>query len=344
MSPARPHVMRAVIAAVAAVYVTLAAVVVLVIGEAVVSGRHVAAAASNSSAAPCVAPAPTTAAGYAHAMNALPQAGDATLSVRLRDGRVAWIFADSFTATGFVHSTVVMQRGGCFAPSGQQLLPNEGATFWWPMAAAALPDGSVLVTATDGFGGHARAAVLSSDARFVRWLPYWPQGTQGLHWYAGLLVDGATLRVYGTRSTGAPYVVGRELWTASVPLAGLASGAGWQFGSRPVVAASPAGVDDTVAAYRDATGYHVVSLRNGVFGDGAVVSLDSASPSGPFTRHVLFAYNRPGQLRYNVAVHPEAALSDGRLLVTVNNCWPFGDTTIHAWSTYQPSFFAAGGS
>src|SRR5690242_6969194 len=43
----------------------------------------------------CAVAAPDTVAGYTAAFAALPQAGDATLSVALPSGRIAWIFADT---------------------------------------------------------------------------------------------------------------------------------------------------------------------------------------------------------------------------------------------------------
>lgn len=302
-------------------------------------------AAPSPAAATCGRPAPTTDAGYSRALRALPQGGDATLSVRLPSGRVAWIFADTLgPRIGFVHSTVVLQRHGCFVPSDRQLLPDDpNGRFWWPMAATALPGGSVLVAATDGYGGHARAALCRETPAglvFVRWLPYWPQGRAGLHWYAGLLLDGPTLRVYGTRHPGGRYVLDREVWAASVPVRGLLTGRGWRVGTAPLVA--PGGADDTVAAYRDRHGYHLVTLQGGPFGRGPLVSLDAARPAGPFTRRVLVARvpPRPGQWRYNAAVHPAVRLRDARLLVSVNNNWPIGDTGRHPVPSYQPSFLA----
>lgn len=292
----------------------------------------------------CDVPPPSTAAGYARALGELGQAGDATLSVRLPSGHVAWIFADTFMpGVGFPHSTVVMQDGGCLFPTRRQLLPDDAdGTYWWPGAAAALPGGDVLITASNGYGHRTRAAIareVESTLVFDHWLTQWPQTPDhGPLFIAGLLVDGPVLRVYGTRLTGTTF--GKELYLATVPLSGLASGRGWQVGTQPVFGAAPHGTDTAVAAYRDASGYHLVTLLDGVFGGGPLVSLDSASPAGPFTVRPLLTYSRPGQWRYNAAVHPEAALADGRLLVTVNNNWPWTDRSVHPLATYQPSYFA----
>jgi hypothetical protein len=295
--------------------------------------------------ATCSLAAPRTAAGYAASMHALPLGGDATLSVRLASGDVAWIFADTLIAgVGMPHSTVVMQHGGCFSATRRQLLPNDrNGTYWWPTAATGLPGGSVLLTATDGYAGHVRAALLTERGgvlSFASWLRYWPAtGAAGPSWFAGLLVDRSTLWVYGTRITGARYVFGKQLWLASVPLNGLVSGRGWVLGRHPIMGASPHGVDTAVAPYRDARGYHLITLSDGVLSNGPLVRLDGPTPAGPFTVRPLLTYNRAGQWRYNAAVHPEARLPDGKLLVTINNNWPWGDVAHHPLASYQPSYF-----
>jgi hypothetical protein len=213
------------------------------------------------------------------------------------------------------------------------------------MAAAALPDGTVLVTATNGYGTRVRAAICRETGgvlAFAHWLSHWPQpgGLSGVYYGAGLLVDGDRLLVYGTRSTGRRFVFGRELYVATVRLDGLVDQRAWRLDDAPVFGAAPHGSDQVVAPYRDATGYHLVTLLDGVYGHGPVVSLDSRNPAGPFTVHTLFRYSRTGQVHYDAAVHPEARVGAGRVLVTINNNWPVHDTGLHPLKTYQPSFFA----
>lgn len=294
----------------------------------------------------CKTAAPRTATQFAARVNRLPQGGDVALSVPLPSGDVAWIYADThIPGVGMPHSTVIMQHKGCFTATRTQLLPDDrNGTFWWPIAATGLPDGDVLIVATDGYSGHVRAALAVEFAgrlRFRAWLPYWPQSkASGPTWFAGLLVDRKVLRVYGTRATGAKYVFGKELWVASVPLGGLRSGKGWRLGNAPIFQATPRGVDTVVAPYRDAAGYHLVTLMDGVLGDGPVGQLDGATASGPFTVRTLFRYNPRGRFRYSVAVHPEARLSKDHLLLTISNNWPWSDTALHPVRTYQPSYFA----
>ena len=295
----------------------------------------------------CLTPAPTSASGYATAMNALPQGGDATLSVALPSGHVAWIYGDTIIPeVGIPHSTVVLQDRGCFHASHAQLLPTDtDGSFWWPAAAVALPGGDVLVTARDGYGHRVRAAITREQHDtlvFERWLPYWPQPptADGPYYGDGLLLDGDQLRVYGTQLR--PGSFGKALWFATVPVASLTTPSAWRMQARPVWGSGAHGVDTAIAAVHDSHGYHLLTLQDSVYGNGPVIALDGSSPAGPFRARTLFSYARPGQLRYNVAAHPEARLQGGGLLVTVNNNWPLADTGVHPLWTYQPTYFAVG--
>lgn len=96
----------------------------------------------------CHAPAPTTAAGYQRMFAALPSsqwgAADISISVVASDGRRVWLYGDTITQVGttaldlskpwqLVHSSAVVQRGGCLTVDGQQLIPDDsddGAWYW----------------------------------------------------------------------------------------------------------------------------------------------------------------------------------------------------------------------
>ena len=149
-------------------------------------------------------PAPTTAAGYAHAFATLPTgqwgAADVALTVPLSTRglvRTVWLFGDTLSTSRFVHSTAIIQTGGRFYVShqGAQLLPNDDAShIYWILSGRLASAGSLLVTARsihltgtgawafadDGFSRTALVHV-GTDLTFVRWVSrvYGPMPDQG---------------------------------------------------------------------------------------------------------------------------------------------------------------------
>lgn len=143
-------------------------------------------------------PAPTTAEGYARMFAATVAkgeagAGDVSLSAPLPDGRVVWLFGDTFSPrNGMVHSSAIVQTGGRLHVSdhGAQVLPNGKATggrkvIHWIEAATATGSNRLTVTAApmsvgsaNGWDFHradarSRTATVrvtpAGDVRFVRW-------------------------------------------------------------------------------------------------------------------------------------------------------------------------------
>lgn len=95
---------------------------------------HAAPAAPRATLAPaCRTAAPDTAHGYAAMFARVDPAqwgaADVSLSVPLADGRAVWLYGDTLSAYGFVHSSAIVQDHGCLHVSqrGSQLLPNESA-------------------------------------------------------------------------------------------------------------------------------------------------------------------------------------------------------------------------
>lgn len=139
----------------------------------------------------CAAPAPTTAKGYAKLWSALPSTewggGDVSISVPLADGRVVWLYGDTFSSGRFVHSSAVVQTKGCLHVSrgGAQVLPNRDAsTVYWIEAARAVK-GGLLVEAQETrigskggwdftYTGYTSTAFVTVDAAgdltFKRWV------------------------------------------------------------------------------------------------------------------------------------------------------------------------------
>lgn len=82
--------------------------------------------------------------------------GDGTFSVRLPDGRIAWLFGDTLLAggRGFVHNSIVVQGDGCLTTvlggtrqRPRTLLRTAGGGWLWP-AQPVVRDGRLLVFLT----------------------------------------------------------------------------------------------------------------------------------------------------------------------------------------------------
>lgn len=139
----------------------------------------------------CRKPLPATAAGFAQLFSSLPPsewgAADVSISVPMPDGRIVWLYGDTFSAGRFVHSTAIVQDRGCLHVSqrGAQLLPNDDAKhIYWISTARAVSSTALVITARRilltgtcvwcfADGGLSRTALVSidqqGDARFIRW-------------------------------------------------------------------------------------------------------------------------------------------------------------------------------
>lgn len=145
--------------------------------------------------------APTTAAGYQKMWNEQVSpdewgGADVSLSVKLSDGRVVWLYGDTFSRNnGFVHSTAIVQNGGTLKVSngGRQLLPNDKKfagrkSIYWITDAKASGGNKVKVTAQPmsvGDGGFSdfkprsnlnRVGLLkvlkNGNVKFIKWLKW----------------------------------------------------------------------------------------------------------------------------------------------------------------------------
>jgi hypothetical protein len=151
----------------------------------------------------CHTPAPTTARGYTALWAKLPVArwggGDVSISVKL-GARTVWLYGDTLSTGRFVHSTAIVQTGGCLHVSrqGAQVLPNAGTSWYWIVSASAYGPGAVKILAESvhrtGAGawdfaiGSSRYALVAvskaGDLTFSRWLP----GTYATPKPAGTLI------------------------------------------------------------------------------------------------------------------------------------------------------------
>lgn len=140
--------------------------------------------------------APTSVAGYTALWDSLDTrywgAADVSLSVNMGNGRVVWLYGDTFSGNnGMVHSSAILQYGGSLHVSykGRQLLPNDSPhRIYWVEAAHKVNAHRIKVTAApislgkSGVWDFKRTTVKSrvalvrlSDAgnlKFLHWVGY----------------------------------------------------------------------------------------------------------------------------------------------------------------------------
>ncbi|MGL5825537.1 MAG: hypothetical protein ACRCYU_12095 [Nocardioides sp.] len=104
----------------------------------------------------CHKPAPATAAAYDALWLSLPDdewgGGDVSISVPLADNRVVWLYGDTFSSGRMVHSSAVVQIGGCVraANRGVQVLPNRAdGSYYWIEAARAVDRDTLHISAEE---------------------------------------------------------------------------------------------------------------------------------------------------------------------------------------------------
>lgn len=328
--------------------------------------------------APATAGAYTTA--FAHLSGGW-LAGDQVSSTPLPGGRILWLFADTLTSGGgpgreagirFVHSSFVVQSAGCFAPSlgpsGDGVVPAPGRDQWyWPQHAVVAGE-RLWVTALRVARGQPSPGSfelrgvdlaefeLADDGtpHFVAMhrTPASTAGDFGVLWGTALAVDGDVLYVYGTRRVADP-LVGRQLLLARVPLSRVAETTAWQFRTGDawsadrddavVLVPAEGGVSTALSAHRSTAGWVLVTKRDDFLGD-AVVALVGDAPWGPFDERVLFdSTPQGGRLEYLPMAHPEAALADGSLLVSVSHNSTSLATVLRDPGTFRPTFHAVRG-
>lgn len=142
--------------------VLIALTVGLVVDAVLVPGASAAPhAGSLATARPttCNRPAPLTADGYTALWSSLDShvwgGADVSVSARLADGRVLWLYGDTMSGadaqhpTGFVHSSAIVQSAGCLRVSsgGRALLPDVDRNHWYWIEDATVRGTSVTIRA-----------------------------------------------------------------------------------------------------------------------------------------------------------------------------------------------------
>jgi hypothetical protein len=292
------------------------------------------------------------------------QAADIGASTRLADGRLVWVFGDTVRRPELqprlVANSMLVSSGTCVSqlvtPDHGPVVPDDrDGTVHWPMSVVALPPSAALGQDVDEVvlvlcartrrgagsldfqfrGTTAAVFTVGHDGvpRLSRTVEVSPDDADRdqINWGAAATVDGNWLYVYGTRSTGEPYVFGRELYVARLPVDDPGDrgtwrfwdGTGWRAESTRAAAVLGAvgGVSQTLSVDAVDGRWTAVSKRDGDLGD-FVYTWSAQSPTGPWVpRRALRApagYDA-GRLAYAPLAHPEISLASGALLVSISH-------------------------
>ncbi|GIF73065.1 fibronectin type III domain-containing protein [Asanoa siamensis] len=276
--------------------------------------------------------------------------GDSTVSVLLPDGRVAWLFSDTFLGpvnpdgsrprhAPMVNNTIVVQDGAELVDTRHGgdadwptalVQPNQSGEFFW--VGDAIAEGGQLKALYNRYARYGEGSLdveLKGTSLVTFALPGLtvesvvdlPVGTAAT-WGSALLVDGGYTYVYG--SSIAPGGV-RFGHVARAPGGNL--GGAWQYwtgttwsGDEKAVGRLLSGVGTAFAVQRAGAEYVLVSQETNVVFDPQFVAYTATSPTGPFTgpTYLLTApEQQPGNQRivYHGRLHPDLARS-GKLLLS----------------------------
>jgi hypothetical protein len=275
--------------------------------------------------------------------------GDGTYSVELPDGRIAWLFSDTFLGTvnpdhsrpssaPFVHNSIVVQDGEhmtTLLPRGARTLiePPGGAGFYW-VGDGIVENGKLLVFVMHFVAAPAPYAfqqIGTAIAQFslpalqlesVTPLPHAFSAGVGVvpvSYGAALLRDGGYDYVYGVEDLH----VDKYLHLARVP-AGHLLDQPWQYwtGSEwsdlPVLSTRiMSGVANELSIERIDGSFVLVTQDHAIRPE--VMLSTAASPQGPWSgpRPIYTIVPGSGQVTYNAKAHDEFSTTD-TLLVTYN--------------------------
>ncbi|MFC0625210.1 fibronectin type III domain-containing protein [Kribbella deserti] len=276
---------------------------------------------------------------------------DGTASVTLPDGRVAWLFSDTYigpvnadhtrpASTPMINNSMVLQsgdgmeslyRGTTVAPSAL-MAPTAAGEFFW-VGDGTVAGGKLRVAyqryARSGQGSLDVSLQGTNLATFdlttfaLESAPALPVGSK-IAWGVEMVEDGATTYVYGSE-----YVEETRMRFAHVARTSNDLSAAWEYwnGSGWVTselasARLTSGVGTTFGVQRVAGGWALVTQQgHGIFSSD-IVAYTATAPTGPFgeATHLYRAPEpTPGseKIVYDVHVHPNLA-TPGKLLWSYN--------------------------
>ncbi|MEU7983017.1 DUF5005 domain-containing protein [Micromonospora sp. NPDC049081] len=294
---------------------------------------------------------------------------DRTASVRLPDGRLLWLFSDTFLGpvhpdgsrprtAPFIHNSAIVQRGdqlaetvhgGTIEDPRDLVPPTAPGEFSWIGDATVSGDTlQVLVHRYRRTGLSPLDHTLVGTALASFALPtLTPTGVRPLplgarvSWGSELLRDDGHTYVYGTEAAGGAKfahlarvagddLTGRwEFWT----------GEGWSTDDRASTRLL-SGVGTAYGVQRIGGRYVLVTQENNLVFSGDLVAYSADAPTGPFTGPD-YLHQAPettaGHLVYDVDLHPELA-RPGRLLLSYNVNDVDDSVTYADAGLYRPRF------
>jgi hypothetical protein len=283
------------------------------------------------------------------------RAADGNTTVTLPNGKVAWLFGDTFrVGQPMVRNSVLVQEGDRLtSTTGGQAIPNDSDGSWYWPSDGVWDGGQLRVFAgrlgPASNGWASKGVALISFRLDSRGYPVYAgkrnvttaNEDSAIQWGTAVVRSGSHVYVYGQRRRQAPYVFGRDVYLARVARGSLADlrawrywdGSGWSSRATRIEAAETGRFASAFSVDRVDGQWVAVSKENDFLGD-RIISMRSSSPAGPFrTVGVLGAPPVDGSFTYQARAHPELPMADGRLLVTWNL---MSDDAALVFSTYFP--------
>lgn len=292
--------------------------------------------------------------------------GDATYSLDLPDGRVLWIFADSFLgevneagqriSNKLVNNTFVLTQGnefetifgGTLSNPSAILIPNDANDWYWPSDATVHDDELQMTlahmrrTGSGGMWGFAYKqfdlAIFSLPDLELKSLTNKVPSAE-ISYGSCIMEDdnhtyiyGISRDAFGIKRAHAARVAGGNLsddWE-------FYNGTDWV--DEPSDFGIQANVSDQFSIFKEDNKYYFLT-QEGIFG-ATIYLYESDSPVGPWNnRQLVYCTPETGGdiFTYNAFVHPELS-ENGELVISYNiNSFQFSDLFSNA-DNYRPKF------